>query len=45
MSLKLTSDAKIVGKLMLKLLPIQVLLAAVGAINGIVSSFFASNYV
>lgn len=30
---------------MLRLLPIQVLLAAVGAVNGIVSSFFASNYV
>ena len=32
-------------KLMLRLLPVQVLLAAVGAVNGIVSSFFATNFV
>ncbi|MBR0375366.1 MAG: polysaccharide biosynthesis C-terminal domain-containing protein, partial [Firmicutes bacterium] len=31
--------------LLFRLLPVQVLLAAVGAVNGIVSSFFASNYV
>ena len=30
---------------MFRLLPFQILLAAVGAVNGIVSSFFASNYV
>ena len=30
---------------MFRLLPIQILLAAVGAVNGIVSSLFASNYV
>ena len=34
-----------VTKLLFRLLPIQILLAAVGAVNGIVSSFFASNYV
>ncbi len=34
-----------IGRLMLRLLPVQVLLAAVGAVNGIVSSFFASNFV
>ncbi|MBQ6374077.1 MAG: ATP-binding protein [Clostridia bacterium] len=38
-------NAKVVSKLMMRLLPIQILLAAVGAVNGIVSSFFASNYV
>ena len=32
-------------KLMFRLLPIQILLAAVGSVNGIVSSFFASNFV
>lgn len=40
-----SADAKVVSGLMLRLLPIQILLAAVGAVNGIVSSFFASNYV
>ncbi len=39
------ANAKMVTKLLFRLLPIQVLLAAVGAVNGIVSSFFASNYV
>ena len=32
-------------KMMGRLLPVQVLLASVGAVNGIISSFFASNYV
>ena len=35
------ANAKMVTKLMFRLLPIQVLLAAVSAVNGIVSSFFA----
>ena len=39
------ANAKTVTRLMLRLLPIQVLLAAVGSVNGIVSSFFASNFV
>ena len=39
------ANAKVVSKLMFRLLPIQILLAASGAVNGIVSSFFASNYV
>ena len=30
---------------MLRLLPVQILLAAVGAVNNIVSSYFASNYI
>ena len=39
------ANAKMVTKLLFRLLPIQILLAAVGSVNGIVSSFFASNYV
>ena len=39
------ANSKMVEKLLFRLLPIQILLAAVGAVNGIVSSFFASNYV
>ena len=39
------TSARIITKLMLRLLPIQILLAAVGGVNGIISSFFASNYV
>ena len=34
-----------VSKLMFRLLQIQILLAAVGAVNGFVSSFFANNFV
>ena len=40
-----TANAKMVTKLMFRLLPVQILLAAVGAVNGIVSSFFAANFV
>ena len=36
---------KMVTKLLFRLLPVQILLAAVGAVNGIVSSVFASNFV
>ena len=39
------ANAKITTKLMFRLLPVQVLLGAVTAVNGIISSFFASNYV
>ena len=39
------ANAKTLTRLMFRLLPIQVVLAAVGAVNGIVSSFFATNYV
>ena len=39
------ANAKMVTKLMFRLLPVQVLLAAVGSVNGIVSTFFATNYV
>lgn len=34
-----------IRKLMLKLLPIQILFAVIGAVNGIVSGYFATNYV
>ena len=40
-----TANAKMVTKLLFRLLPIQILLAAVGSVNGIVSSYFASNFV
>ena len=39
------ANAKTVTRLLFRLLPIQIILAAVGSVNGIVSSFFASNYV
>ena len=39
------ANAAMVTKLMLRLLPVQVLFCTVGAINGFVSGFFASNYV
>lgn len=34
-----------IRKLMIKLLPIQILFAVIGAVNGIVSGYFATNYV
>ena len=43
--MKQAANMKMVSKLLFRLLPVQILLAAVGAVNGIVSSFFASNYV
>ena len=33
------------ARLMFMLLPVQILLAAIGAVNGIVSGYFASNYI
>ena len=41
----LTEDSRLISKLFFRLLPIQILLAAIGAVNGIVSGLFASNYV
>lgn len=38
-------DARMTTKLLFRLLPVQILLAAITAINGIVSSLFASNFV
>ena len=34
-----------IEKLLFRLLPVQIVLAAVGAVNGIVSGFFASNFI
>ena len=39
------ANMKITSKLMFRLLPVQILLAVVGAVNGIVSSFFATNFI
>ena len=39
------ADAGMIGRLMFRLLPIQVMLCVVSSINGIVSSYFASNYI
>lgn len=39
------ANAQMISKLFFHLLPIQILLCLVGAVNGIVSSLFASNYV
>ncbi len=41
----LSEDSRLLSKLFFRLLPIQILLAAIGAVNGIVSGLFASNYV
>lgn len=41
----LRSNRQILTRLMFRLLPIQIFLAAIGAVNGIVSSYFASNYI
>ena len=38
-----TSSSQIIAKLMFRLLPIQILLAMIGAVNGIISSLFAGN--
>ncbi|MBO5640219.1 MAG: ATP-binding protein [Oscillospiraceae bacterium] len=38
-------DVYLVHRLLFRLLPVQILLAAVSQINGIVSSLFASNYI
>ena len=40
-----SANRKIVREQMLRLLPVQILLTAVGAVNGFASSFFASNFV
>ena len=40
-----SANAKMVTKLMFRLLPVQVLLVAVDSLDGFVSSFFANNYV
>ncbi len=42
---KINTDGNLITRLFFKLLPIQILLAAIGAVNDIVSSLFASNSV
>ena len=39
------ANIKMVSKLLFRLLPVQILLCAVGAVNNFVSSYFASNFV
>ncbi len=39
------ANTKMLTRQLFRLLPVQVLLAAVGSVNGIVSSFFATNFV
>ena len=39
------SNLHIIGKQMLRLLPVQILLALVNTVNNLVSSYFATNYV
>ena len=40
-----SKDSTMITKLMFRLLPIQILMAAVGMINGTITSLFASNFV
>ena len=40
-----TANRKMLTKLLFRLLPVQIMLAVVGAVNGIVSSYFATNFV
>lgn len=40
-----TSNFKLTARLLFRLLPVQILLNSISAINGIVTGFFASNYV
>ena len=40
-----SENSQLIAKLFFRLLPIQILLAAVNAVNGIVSSLFASNFI
>ena len=40
-----TTNTKLIAHLFFRLLPLQILLALVSAVNGIVSSFFASNFI
>ena len=42
---KKSQSIKMISKLMIRLLPVQVLFATIGCINAIVSSYFATNYI
>ena len=39
------ANIKLLSRTMFRLLPIQILMSVVGAVNGFISSYFASNYV
>ena len=39
------NDLRIITRLMFRLLPMQILLGLVNSVNGIVSSFYAGNYI
>ena len=43
--MKNDENLQMIRKMMFRLLPVQILLSAAGSVNGIISSFFASNYV
>ena len=43
--LKKDTNLQIITRLMFKLLPIQILLAVVNAVDNLISSYFASNFV
>lgn len=45
LSLQPHPDDYLIHRLLFRLLPVQILLAAVSQINGIISSLFASNYI
>ena len=45
LSLQPHPDVYLIHRLLFRLLPVQILLAAVSQINGIISSLFASNYI
>jgi len=38
-----TNDRELISRLMLRLLPAQIFLAAIGSINSVISSLFAGN--
>lgn len=40
-----SSNIKLLSRTMFRLLPVQILMSVVGAVNGFVSSYFASNFV
>ncbi len=42
---EISPDGNLITRLFFRLLPIQILLAAIGAVNGTISSLFASNHV
>ena len=39
------NDLEVLRRLIYRLLPVQIMLCAVGAVNGIVSTYFATNYI